>query len=339
MMINVRFILIDLESREFKMDIKPVKEFVKSFKLPNEFTWDIGIDQSTSCTGVGAIDLENKKLFCCEVSNEGIANQYYVSALKNFFKAFIPKGKVRYLVMEEPLPFISGNQNHVLVELKRTLSDFFKNSNFGYKKFDLVKPQSWRSGLIKKDNPNDKRSKMASVYEIEKMFDLMKEFRKVTYHPTNSSGYDGFEGLGIILGYRKRFSITNGDELVKIVGPLNTKKVAVSFFCYCNRKNNRLGKVIELVKMCNIKLDNPVIKIYNEEHNVYGNSKMSLVDDFTVTVITNPLDVLSILHMFGIVPRADEKNLMYMVTVPKSFLKDDHLEYLRSKGLKFDVFY
>ena len=338
-MIKVRFILINLETQECTTGIKSVKDFSLNYKLPKGFIWDVGIDQSTSCTGLGAIDIDNKMIFCCEVSNEGLDVSYYTQALKNFFKHFLSCCKLRYLVMEEPLPYISGNQNHVLVTLKKDLNDLFTSGEFDYKKFDLIKPQSWRAGLIKKDNPNDKRSKMATVFEIEKMFPLMTNFREITYNPTNSSGYDGFEGLGIMIGYRQRFSITNTNEITKIVGPLNTKKVALSCFCYCEPKSTDLGEFLEAIKMCSVKLFEPTVKYYNEECNVYGNSKMSLVDDFTLTVITSELDVLSILHMFGMMPSVDKQKLMYMVTVPKSLIKDSCLDFLNSKGIKFNIFY
>ena len=142
-MINVRVIIIDVENKKHVLGIYPAGEFLNSFSLEENDCYDVGIDQSTSCTGLGAIDIDNKMIFCCEVSNEGLDISYYTQALKNFFKYFLSCCKLRYLVMEEPLPYISGNQNHVLVTLKKDLNDLFTSGEFDYKKFDLIKPQSW----------------------------------------------------------------------------------------------------------------------------------------------------------------------------------------------------
>ena len=312
------------------------REFINTFSLAPNLIYDVGIDQSTSCTGVGIQSINDEYITIMEIANEGLSKSFYLNALKTIFNKFIDVN-IRYLVMEDPLNFMTKNQNSALISLKHALKDYFENSAFSYNKYDLIQPQSWRAGLIGKDNPHPKTSKEAAVYEILERYPELNVFKDITFHPTNNSGYDGFEALGLIIGYKERFSISNDSEIIKILGPKNTTKIGFGVFCYCDSSLKELKEVQEILSsLCNCKGDF-IIKYYNEEESLYANAKMSLTDDQTLTIITKPIDVISILHRYGL--SYDANKNMYMLVVPYSCLKERVPEYFKLKGYCSEIFY
>lgn len=337
-MIEINAIVIDLINKSFKLYRGPARSFIKDFTVYNSLVYDVGMDQSNSCTGITMESLDGSVLVILEVVNAGVAFTYYRTALLTILRHLTVGIDIRYFVMEKPLPYTSGKRNKALNELKKILEEFFKNEpNLKINQFDEIFPQSWRAGLMQKDNPYDKRSKSACVHEVKKLYPFISEFVKITHNPTDDGGFDGIESCGIINGYRKRYDITNDNLAVKIVGPKNTTKVALSIFCYEDNNLEELKRCIQEIKFINPKLGEPKIKYYNNEEGVYANSKMSLIDDFTLTSVTKQLDIIAILHLFGL--KEISGNQLYMIVVPLNLLKANFYEKLKNLGCKIEVFY
>lgn len=330
----------DLKTGEYSLFRKTPRDFIANFHLEVGLTYDVGMDQSNTCTGIGITDMSNSLLMILEVVNSGnVSFDIYRKSLKNIISAIFKGVNTRYYVMEEPLPYISKNQNKKLVELKNSLIDYFNSSEcpITYKKFDTALPNVWRAGLIRKDNPHDKRSKEACVHEIIKKYPNTKEFIKISHNPTNNSGYDGFEGLGIIIGYKNRFSISNDNEIIKILGPKNTTKQGLAFTVYDNSNLEILNKLIAEIKTFNPKVGEPLVKYYNEEESLYANVKMSLVDNFTVTVVSNDIHIKSEQIKYNIKTDLDKK--IYLVIVPLKLLRKSFIDFLSTTNYNMDIFY
>lgn len=337
-MISVNFILLDLVNNYYRIGQQTAREFVNNFKL--EFSsnlYDVALDQSTSCTGVAIKAVDDSFILVLEVVNSGTQSLFMINSLKRILEMLLTGKSLRYVIIEEPLPFISGHHNAKLTSLKNDLIQFFKSDCFEINNQPLIKPQSWRAGLIQKDNPHVKNSKEACVFEVLKVYPLMQNFIPITHNPTNDSGFDGFESLGILLGYLNRFSVTNETNIVKILGPKNTTKAGIGIFSYSDSNLTEIKEIVEFLSQACSKIGTPKVKIYNEEEGVYSNVKMSLVDDFTLAKITKEIDQISILLRFGILPQ--ENKSVYMLVIPKSLINKNVIDYLLSKGVYIETFY
>ena len=336
--IYVNVLLADLRTDEYVYKSMSVKEFIKSFKLKDGVIYDIGMDQSNTCTGIGIVSMDNTYLAMMEVINGGVDFSYYRNALLSTLSTILSGAKVRYFIMEEPLGYITGKRNKYLTELKNLLVNFFESGKGdNVSKFDRTAPQTWRSGLIKKDNPHPKNSKDACVYEIKKLFPVTGNFVSHVKPTTGKADFDGFESLGILVGFKNKHEIRNDSDVVKILGPKNGIKSGVAFFTYEDESLTEFTNLVTLVKECNPKLGEVVVKLYNEESTLYENVKMSLVDDFTVTSIVNDLDVISICNLFN--RKMVDGYVMNMIVVPNSLIKPSFLKSLDKSEVHYELFY
>lgn len=337
-MIRVVFIIMYLNENRFEIKNMDTKEFINFMNSKNGGKVDVAFDQSTSCTGFTIEYLDEGIIYVGEIVNHNLYSEYYVRALLNVVSLILENKDVRYAIIEEPLKYITGNQNHVLVDLKNRMIDLLESDKLTIEKFHQIQPQSWRSGLIGKDNPHKKNSKMATVYEVEKLYPMMKNFEKVTHNPSNNSGFDGFESLGILLGFRNRFKVSRDSEIVMNLGPKNTRKVALTMFAYCTSDSDELKELVSLAQLMISKPKQmPKFKYYNKECGVYLNAKMSLTDDLTLLVVDNAMDVVSTLIQFKL--EYDPEKVLYMITVPLSMVNKKLPDALRLKGYKINIYY
>lgn len=315
---------------------KGARDFVNAFSLAPDVLYDVGIDQSHSCTGICIQPVNGDDLLILEVDNKALSLEHYRKTLKTILTRTLNKINIRYCVLEEPLPFISGNQNKALVTLKNDLINLFRDSDyFNIKHFDLIKPQSWRKGLITKENPYGPKTKLATVYEIQKLYPVTKSFVPCYTH---DSGYDGYDACGIIIGYKQRHEVNNDSSITKILGPRNTTKQGCAIYCYCDSNDqSKLQELVSAINTYNSNLGSPVVKIYNDEDILYGNQKMSLVDDFTITAVTTPVDVVSVALKYKFT--LEDGKQLFMIVLPLKKVKVSLIEYLEYNKIMYEEIY
>ena len=113
----------------------------------------------------------------------------------------------------------------------------------------------------------------------------------------------------------------------------NTRKEAVSFFKYVDVSSGDFASIMnEVMKVPkDVSLGRELkVKNYNDEGNVYCNAKMSLVDPFTFTVVTEDLDILSTLIRMGVTPKSD--HMLVMFTIHKRVCSDYMIRELFNDG-------
>lgn len=323
---------LNLISRNYKSRMVGASTLLKEFKLKKNKLYDVALDQSNTCTGMTIRSVDEDVLYILELINNDVSFPVYRKALLYFLKTLLSGVDVRYFLMEEPLGFMTGRRNAELTTLKHTLMEFVENTKgLNISKFDRISPQSWRAGLIKKDNPEPKNSKLACVVEIIKLYPETANLKP--HKKLSGTDYDGFESCGILCGYINRHQITNKNDLVKIVGPINTTKQGFGIFF---RNDSDLENVINLIMGLMPKLGEPKIKFYNEDNTLYENVKMSLVDDFTLSVVNSELARVSLCHLFG-------ENFLetktVMIVIPAASLKDNFIKAVVDLGANCEIFY
>lgn len=330
-MIEVRLLILYLEQDRYEKRILSGRDFVNFFELFDDYVYDVGFDQSTSCTGLSIKDINSKVIVMCELVNRHLDKPSYIRALLTIVDRLFQSKKIRYVFVEDPLKYITGHQEAVLVELKNKLVELL-NSKPNIQHVKLMQPQSWRSGIIGKDNPHVKNSKSATVWEIEKAYPKTKIFESMTYNPSDNGGYDGFESLGVLLGSLNRYNISLEVNTIKNIGPKNTTKIGVGFFCKAEEFQNYLKLVDMIVKDYN----KPKLKIYNEEETIYANVKMALTDDVSVMEITEPIAVVDSCIKFNLEVNDSQ---LFLIVVPLNKLSKNMVPNLKSNGINVDIYY
>ena len=336
--VSVTLLTIDLVTQQYETFKMTAKEFIKSFKLPEGRMYDIGMDQSNTCTGIGIKSMDGEVISVMEVINWGVEFKFYRNALLSILDTILRGAQIRYFIMEEPLGYMTGRRNRYLTDLKNLLVKYFDNrEEKNVKKFERTPPQTWRSGLIGKDNPHPKNSKEACVHEILFLYPLVKHLVPHVKPSTNKADYDGYEALGILEGFLKKHEISNDSEVVKILGPKNGVKSALAFFTYEDSRLEEFGELVRFIRGHHPKLPDPSIKYYNEDATLYENVKMSLVDDFTVASVVTEIDVIAACNLFNLVIK--DEFVLNMIVVPNSLIKSSFLKSIEGSGIHYERFY
>ena len=338
-MIKINFIIVDLQNGKFVIKTMKPSEFFEWIKELDGSKADVAFDQSTSCTGFVIDLLGGNVMIVGEIVNENLHADFYVDGLLNIIREIISKLNSRYVIIEEPLKYVTHRQNPVLIRLKNAIIDLFELDGLTYEKFYKIAPQSWRAGLINKDNPYKKTSKEATAYEVLELFPMLEKFKPYVHNPTNNSGYDAFDAVGILIGFRNRFDVKEDSEIIMNIGSKNTTKRALTMFVYVSP--DEITELQDMIKLSQLIINDqnnpPKIKKYNEECGVYLNAKMSLTDDLTVLAVTKDIDVISTLISFGL--DYDPNKTLFMITVPLSKVDKKIPQALKNQGYNIDIFY
>lgn len=328
-----------LKEGVFKVMTMTPNEFTKFLDSLRGAKVNVAFDQSTSCTGFVIDCIGEDFMIVGEIVKENLHADFFVEGLLNIIKDLLERVDARYVIIEEPLKYVTHRQNRVLVELKNSIINLLEDGDLNYEKFYKIAPQSWRAGLISKDNPYKKTSKEATVHEVLKLYPMLENFIPYVYNPTNNSGYDAFDAVGILVGFMNRFEVQEDSELVMNIGPKNTRSVALTMFVYSRPDDlQELSTMIELTKlMIGEQQSSPKVKIYNEECGVYLNAKMALTDSFTLMTITKQIDVVSTIMSFNL--DYDPNKVLFMLVVPVSKVEKNIPQALKNQGYKIDVFY
>lgn len=289
------------------------RELIQSFSLTLDKSkvYDIGIDQSTSCTGIAICPLDESFVSILEILNFD-RDAYYVPQLCNLIRKMFNDINIRYLIMEEPLGYVSGRRNSTLTKLKKTLVPLKDELEPDH--FDTILPPAWRHGLMPKAGVGDRRKKETVVNAIIELYPQFKDFL-----PYSNGDYDGIEALGILLGYKARHGIDNSGGL-KIIGPTNTRKRAVAFFKYLPLNDDAskyVNEGMDFVRRYIHHKEKLNFKSYNEEHNLYNNVKMCLVDNYSCTIVSDDLDLVAACIELKIVPKPNHFMLMFVANANK----------------------
>lgn len=318
---------LDLKTGEYKEHLIGASKAL--LDLDTSLEYDVGIDQSNSCSGISVRSVCEDRLVIHEVINNGCSLQTYRRIFQKVLVKFFSNLKIRYFIIEEPIPYFTGHRNKELTSLRHSILDIMPSIKVF--KFDTVLPQVWRSGLIPRDCKYSRTSKLATVSTIKKLYPQTEYMH--CHEKINGPDYDGFESLGILIGYLTRHGIKEDSTTLKNIGPINTKKNAIAFFIDTEERD-KLKEVLETLKRALPKVPQ-VPKEYDEEHTLYENAKMCLVDDLSVTVVTSEIDNVSISHLFKI----RKVYASYCMIILHATLLDKVAPYLADYDLNIEVFY
>jgi hypothetical protein len=189
----------------------------------------MSLDQSTSCTGIYITDKGNTFQLVGHLERRLLDKESYKETLKNVTLCLLQGYVLDLFVIEDVLNFDRGNSaRKILKDLKRSVTKWSKED------LDVLDPEHmlrsiaapiWKKHIIDKSKGKKRfNSKSAIAEDICTIFPHLERFFR--YYPS-SSGYDGFDAIGILEGFLEEFKY---DEGINLIGGSSTYTGSIDLF-------------------------------------------------------------------------------------------------------------
>lgn len=269
-----------------RIQIKDLK-----IKLPTKLQYEIGIDQSTSCTGIYIQDTKNIVNILLELEFANKDKKDYFADIFNLISRLVKGQTVNLIVCEKPVPKDVGSYTfRVLTELFGKLEVFLEfNPDLAKTELQSIYPQAWKSRIIDKSKGTGRiNTKLCCAEDICDKKPLLKNY----LYNSPAKDLDGFDACGILIGYKKCAYTDNGTP--KIYGVVEKRHISRVYYRYVDISNVKtqedfteavfgfLGETVSYFQ--------PKLKVYNSDnhYNLLKNIKMaSSTYSFTVTQLPN----------------------------------------------------
>lgn len=308
-----------------------------NLNLPKKLSYEIGIDQSTSCTGIYIQDSNNQINILLEVEFANPSKKQYFQELFGLISRIIRDRTVTLLVCEKPIPKNKKAYTYrVLTELFGKLEWFLEtNPDLAQTRLESIYPQAWKSRIIDKSKgPGRINSKQCTAEDLCDMKPLLTNYLIMS----PAKDLDGFDACGILLGYKRCAFTETGQP--KIYGEIEKRHKTMVYYRYLDVSEistkedftkcllKPLGEAVNYLR--------PELKVYNKDYNLLKNIKMaSSKYCFTITQLPNK-EIEPLRWEFGF--EYDDNKVMFAYIVKEAdFRKGDisilndifpwHLEY------------
>jgi hypothetical protein len=240
--------------------------------LPSDKKLLVGIDQSSTCTGIAVADWDFSIVMLIDFKKDSNNKEAFYRDLKKFIIRLIANKNIVYFVSEKPIP--AKNQRYasqVLMELRGRLDSWVEEiPELQNCIVDSMFPQSWKSLVMDKSKGTGRTSKKECI--AEDLCDIFPEFRSYALMHT-SKDLDAFDALGILLGYRRYAYTVEGIPM--ICGTI--EKRHKTLVCYRYLDAEKLKDKANLVDCFGeaLSIYKPVFKAYNIGRNKVENLRMA----------------------------------------------------------------
>lgn len=290
-------ILVDCGGEEYKKFVTTIATrtgavhmctFPNFFKMPTNTLIQLGIDQSTSETGLVVKSYEDNKFICVfNFKNNGLTPKSYSKMLIDTLNKTFENSNIRRMVYESHSS-IGENRytSRVLKELAQSL-DTLKRTCKGFKDAEIAteKPAAWRSSFIPKERYSGRYGKdsvkFAVLEECLERYPFLREFSQMC-----SKSYDSFEAIGILDGHLERNYTEAGIRIV-------TKSLDIDLNHLCAKHyepwstQDSLKSV--LAKYSNlIESRGSLFAVYNDELTLDENARRMTTNTNKVVIMTIP---------------------------------------------------
>lgn len=273
-------------------------QIAKTFNitLPSTRSYEIGIDQSTSCTGIFIKDNKDDVNIMLEVARANISEEDYRKELFGLIGRIIDGKEITLIVCEKPVPkFEQPHTFRVLTKFFSNLEIFLEtNPNLSNTSLESIYPQSWKSRIIDKNKGTGRiNSKRCCAEDLCDVKPLLWNYIDVS----PNKDLDGFDACGILLGYKKCAFTEDGRP--KIYGDVEKRHKTMVYYRYVDISVMKTTEDFaqEILKPIRhvVNYLKPKFKVYNIDYNLLKNIKMaSSKYQFTITQL--PDKVLEPLH-------------------------------------------
>lgn len=300
--------------------------------FPTNKVYEIGIDQSTTCTGIAFKSTDNEIVLQMEFYSKYLGSEdIYLSHLRELLRALCKGRRIDLVVLEKPVIGGWASARSKLLPFARKVKDIVGEiPEYRGKKVEWIQKNVWTSMIRNKSKgkgrANNKREIAIDTYE-------MFPYSETMFKWSRDKDYGAMEALGILEGFKLKYRKTEG-----ILDNAKVGSHMGAIFLYGEE-----GKVLEQfgvlvrdwVAFSREKLQ---YRSYNAENRLHENVKMcDAGESASVFQLNNNIDLISVLFEFdlNIIPNA---RMVILVTAKRNISKKNW-EYLRNQGYHIRDFY
>lgn len=294
-------------------------EAANSFKLKlaSNTDWYLGIDQSTSCTGLALESSNGKFVILLDViRDKRMMKEDFFKDLRRLINGISFDQEFLLVANEKPVPRKFAHARETLLELLGRLNTWIEdNPAFEYAAHEALFPQTWKSKVVDKT-----KGKNRSNIKSEVASDLVDRFPELQHYFEfyHTDDYDSFDALGILEGARQYAYTANGYP--KIHGSLEKTHTALALYQWAEWDDTKSYEenLAEIVgDMC--KVLEPVILRYNPDYSLNENIRMCSSNYQSVLTVV-PHDCLTAFQWkFGIDISESNKRLILIAVRKGNF--------------------
>jgi hypothetical protein len=287
-----------------------VKEF--SLTLDPKTHWYLGIDQSTSCTGLTFKAANNKFVVLIDVIRDKyMQKDDYFKDLRKVIMNTARDQQFDLVVNEKPVPKkCFAHARDTLLELLGRLNVWIEDTpEFENAQHGAVFPQTWKSQVMDKS-----KGKNRSNIKSEVASDLVDKYPELKYYYDfyHTDDYDSFDSLGILDGYIS-YAFTS-DGYPQIHGSKEKRHASVVLYDWIDIDDSlSFEQNIEIAIGDNISIFQPYILRYNVKYSLHDNIRMASSNFGCVATLLPKSELAPFRWKFGIDPEMPGKALMAII--------------------------
>lgn len=298
----------------FKLQLSDKKEYM------------LGIDQSSSCTGLAIVSTDYSVVILLDVRRDAHNKEAFYGILLQVLSDIVRNQKICIIVRERPVPS-HQYANRVLEELAGRVDAWVQIlPELKGALYEKMFPQTWKKYVVNRElaEDNDQQfrkrcnSKSCVSYDVAQLFPGTSKYRDTHF----SKDYDSFDALGILCGYLLYSCTPEG--FIKIHGIKESRHVSLVFYAYVE-KSTLDGTIEAMYRHLgrNYGIFDQVYLVFNDEYNKYDNIRMATSNwSSSVTVLPEKY-LVELQWQFGFDLDPNKVMLMFMVHkkhYPKTFL-------------------
>ena len=166
--------------------------------LPAGHVYQMGLDQSSTCTGIFIKSYDNTVAWMVEVKREPKQDaDDYIFELEMFIHQICDGVTFSHVIYERPIESKAFRSNQVLFQLEGIIRAMSKRyAEFAEAKLDCIENSSWRSVVIDKEVEQKYNRKSATVVSVTNALPWTN-----SYGPSLNKDNDIYEAIGVLMGW------------------------------------------------------------------------------------------------------------------------------------------
>lgn len=314
------------------MFIDPVPVYKCNIKLPENFKYLVGIDQSSSCTGLFICNKEMTFFSLLEIKNDTGNKEFFYRDLKNLLFSLFNNRDVQLIVHEEPVPNLKQyTSGKILLELKGKLQEWIQDlPSLEKPQLKNLYPQTWKKYVVSKEKAKNcgetfqarSKNKMKIAEDICDIFTFLKEYKKKEYN----KDFDGFDATGILLGWLRYSHNENG--FPRICGMKEQRHTSLVMYKYVDKSLIKTDPNCIMSQLDYLEFTfRPTFLAFNTEYNKIDNIKMASTNwNCVATILPKKyLEELQWLFSFEL----DDSKAMLMYVIRKGAFTNKQISNLK----------
>lgn len=300
--------------------------------FPKDKVYEVGLDQSTTCTGLTFKSTDNEYVLQTEIYSTYLSGtDEYLSHIRELLCALFRGRQIDLVVIEKPVVGGWAMARMKLLPLAKQFKEMINSiPEYRRKKVEWIQKNEWTSQIRDKSKgkgrANNKREIAIDTYE-------RFPFSKTMFDWSKAKDYDAMESLGVLEGFKLKYRRSEG-----VLDNAKTGKHMGTIFLYGEEAKvlEQFETIItELVAFSKEKLQ---FREYNEEKSLHENIKMcDSGESASVIPLKSKLDVISVLFEFDldIIPNSE---MVILVTAKKN-ISERNWKALSKMGYNIRYFY